>query len=51
MFIDVALGFAWNWFACKVGWHKWDKFNGYYEERVAEGAHCKRAKCQAVYHG
>ncbi len=36
---------------CRLGWHKWDKFHGYYEERPAAGAHCKRPECEAVYHG
>lgn len=36
---------------CWLGLHNWDKFYGFYEERVAAGAHCKRAKCEAVYHG
>lgn len=49
MFIDVLFGFIWNWTACKLSFHKWDKFNGYYEERVARGAVCKR--CGKVNNG
>lgn len=36
---------------CWLGQHDWDKYSGFYQERVANGAHCKRVGCEAVYHG
>lgn len=57
MLLDVAAGFIWiglkslgRKLKCAFG-HDWDQYHGYYEERAAEGAHCKRKGCQAVYHG
>jgi len=41
MFIDVLIGFIWNWGACKLGWHKWDKERGF-EGRPHHTAVCKR---------
>ena len=27
---------------CKLGFHDWDKYSGYYKERVSKNAVCKR---------
>lgn len=42
MFIDVLFGFIWNWTNCKLGFHKWDKYSGFYEEKPHYQAKCKR---------
>lgn len=31
-----------NKLACKLGFHDWDKYNGYYKERVSWNATCQR---------
>lgn len=32
---------------CRLGWHDWDMYSGFYEERVHPSAHCR--DCRACY--
>lgn len=39
-----------NKILCFFGFHDWSQYRGYYKEHVADGAHCLRPNCEAVYH-
>lgn len=45
--VVVWLGKRLTRLKCKLGWHEWDMYAGFYEERVAKGAHC--LECGACY--
>lgn len=49
MFIDVIFGYIWNWTSCKLGFHKWDAYAGFYELKPHPQAKCKR--CGKGYNG